>query len=762
MKTKGATIKHIFTLLTTLMLAPLAGAATANKELFDFDWRFASGDVAGADKTEFDDARWQPVDLPHDFCIAGPFDRNVKDGTRNGFRPLGIGWYRKSFVTPEANCVRLDFEGVFREAKVWVNGALVATNTDGYRGFDCDITQRLKPSGQMNVVAVRADSSKPPSVTWYSGGGIYRHVWLLNSDKAHVARHGTFITTPRISAKEALVKIRTEIEGAAEATLISEVFEAGGKLVGSVKTTGNTSFDQEVIVREPKLWDLKNPTMYRLVSHVIVEGKESDRYETSFGIREIKLTPDGLFLNGKREFVKGFNIHHDLGCLGVAAFDRAIERRLQTLKEIGCNAVRLAHNPHASALLDLCDRMGILVFDEAFCNWGDLQKGEFAQTWPPSLEDFVRRDRNHPSVFVWSVGNEVSASERAPDFGCNVYDAMAAVVHRLDPTRPATMALRPYNREARDIHPLALRMDVMSANYMEKWFAKDRVNYTNLIFITSECTTGDSGRSPWRDLDREHAVGLFYWGGIDYIGESQGWPVKCWKGGFVDWAGFRKPSSWVLESLISDKPMVRILVSRPETTYTNWDGVVISVSGLQAHWNRPAVSNQSVEVVSNAEEVELLLNGKSLGARKRAPHYWTVPWQPGTLTAVARNGGREVARHELKTSGAPQSLRLTPDSSSLHADGQDLSYITVEVVDASGIIVPDANHLIKFEVTGPGTNVGVQNIDPTSDELFQADQHHAYEGRVLLVVRSKRHPEKITVKVSAEGLEPAAVILNTN
>jgi len=324
------------------------------------------------------------------------------------------------------------------------------------------------------------------------------------------------------------------------------------------------------------------------------------------------------------------------------------------------------------------------------------------------------------------------------------------------------MALRPYNREARDIHPLALRMDVMSANYMEKWFAKDRVNYTNLIFITSECTTGDSGRSPWRDLDREHAVGLFYWGGIDYIGESQGWPVKCWKGGFVDWAGFRKPSSWVLESLISDKPMVRILVSRPETTYTNWDGVVISVSGLQAHWNRPAVSNQSVEVVSNAEEVELLLNGKSLGARKRAPHYWTVPWQPGTLTAVARNGGREVARHELKTSGAPQSLRLTPDSSSLHADGQDLSYITVEVVDASGIIVPDANHLIKFEVTGPGTNVGVQNIDPTSDELFQADQHHAYEGRVLLVVRSKRHPEKITVKVSAEGLEPAAVILNTN
>ena len=748
--------------LAALLLVPLAGAATADKELFDFGWRFAKGNVAGAESSEFDDARWVAVDLPHDFCIAGSFDRTVKDGTRNGFRPPGIGWYRKSFVTPEANCVRLDFEGVFREAKVWVNGELAATNADGYHGFGCDITQHLKRSGQMNVVAVCADSSKPPSVTWYSGGGIYRHVWLLKSDNAHVARHGTFITTPRIYSKEALVRIQTEIEGSTDATLISEVFETGGKLVGTVKSTGKTSFDQEVIVSEPKLWDLKNPTMYRLVSHVIVDGKESDRYETPFGIREIKLTPDGLFLNGKRELVKGFNIHHDLGCLGVAAFDRAIERRLQTLKEIGCNAVRLAHNPHAPALLDLCDRMGILVFDEAFCNWGDFAKGEFVQTWQPNLEEFIRRDRNHQSVFVWSVGNEVSASERAPDFGCNGYDVMAAVVHRLDPTRPATMALRPNRKEGTDIHPLALRMDVMSANYMEKWFAKDRLNYTNLVFITSECTTGDSGRSPWRDLDREHAVGLFYWGGIDYIGESQGWPVKCWKGGFVDWAGFRKPSSRILESLLSDKPMVHLLVNRPETTYTNWDGVVISVSSLLAHWNRSAASNQNVEVVSNAEEVELFLNGKSLGVKKRAPHYWTVPWRPGTLTAVALNAGKEVARHELKTTGAPQSLRLTPDRSSLHADGQDLSHVTVEVVDANGIVVPDANHLIKFEVTGPGTNVGVQNSDPTSDELFQADRHHAFEGRILLVIRSERHPGKITVKADAEGLGSAVVVLNAN
>lgn len=755
-------MKHRFTFLGALVLASLAGPAAASRSLFDFDWRFAHGDVAGAEKTEFVDAQWPAVDLPHDFCISGPFDRTLKDGTRNGFRPPGIGWYRKSFVTPEEQCVRLDFEGVFREAQVWVNGSLVATHNHGYHGFECDLTPHLKPPGRTNVVAVRADSSKPPSVTWYSGGGIYRHVWLLTSGQAHVVRHGTCVTTPEISSKEARVKIRTELQGSTEATLVSEVYEAGGKLVGTVQTAGTSSFAQEVMVPEPKLWNLTNPAMYRLVSRVIVDGRESDRCETPFGIREIRLTPDGLFLNGRRELVKGFNIHHDLGCLGVAAFDRAIERRLATIKAIGCSAVRLAHNPHAPALLDLCDRMGLLVFDEAFCNWGDMTQGEFAQTWPTCLEEFVRRDRNHPSVFVWSVGNQVSASERAPDFGCNAYDAMAAVVHRLDPTRPATTALRPHRKEGTDLHPLALRMDVMSANYMEKWFAKDRLNHPKLMFIASECTTGDSGRSPWRDLDREHAVGLFYWGGIDYLGESQGWPVKCWKGGFVDWAGFRKPSSWVLESLISDQPVVRLLVHRPETTYTNWDGVVISVSGLLAHWNRPPAGNQSIEVVSNAEEVELLLNGGSLGTKRGSPSYWTVPWQPGTLAAVARNAGREVARHELKTAGAPQSLRLTPDRLSLHADGQDLSHITVEVVDAHGIVVPDASHLITVEVTGPGTNAGVQNSDPTSDELFQADRHPAYEGRMLLVVRSKRHPGSTTVKAAAEGLEPATVILNTN
>jgi len=513
--------------------------------------------------------------------------------------------------------------------------------------------------------------------------------------------------------------------------------------------------------------------------HVASDGKITDRLQTSFGIRTIRMTPDGLFLNGRRQLIKGFNIHGDLGCLGSAAFDRAIARRLATMKEIGCNAVRLAHNPHAPGLLDLCDRMGILVFNEAFCNWGDPQHGDFARTWQHDLEEFVRRDRNHPSVFIWSMGNEVSAAERGPDYGCTQYAALAGVARRMDPTRPVTAALRPIRKDGQGgavaqfgpdndtaIHQMALGMDVMSANYMEPWFAKDRLKYPHLIYIASECTTGDSGYSPWRNLDRAHAVGLFYWGGINYIGESRGWPLKCWNSGFIDWCGFRRPSSWVLQSLLNEKPMVKLIINRPETTFVHSDGVRITLNGLLMHWNFPAASQQEIQVVSNAEEVELQLNGRSLGIQKPSAspgldprHYWTVAWQPGTLTAIARNGGCEVARDELKTAGDARRLHLSPDQAQLRADGQDLAHITVEVVDDQGVVVPDANSVITFEVSGAGRNAGVQNSDVLSDEPFQANQRRAFQGRALLVVRASRQPGRINVRATAAGLEPATLTL---
>lgn len=782
--------KHVLSIALMVCLACTAESYGRTTELFDFDWRFANGDVVGAEKMEFDDVQWRAVDLPHDFSIEGPFDEHAKGGKPNGFRPLGIGWYRKSFVTPtglDGKRVWLEFEGVYRAPKVWLNGALVAEKLNGYVGFHVDITSHLKPAGQTNVVAVRADNSLPDTSRWYTGGGIYRHVWLHVVSDVHILLDGIYVTTPKITSNEAWVNVRTEVRNTSDTnrwtTLVSDVLDPTDKVVASAKSVvpirpGETfTIRQQLTVPAPQLWSLEKPTLYRLVSRI-----GDDVRETRFGIREIRITPDGLFLNGKREFLKGFCIHHDLGCLGAAAFDRAIERRLQTMKEIGCNAVRLAHNPHAPAVLDLCDRMGLLVYDEAF----DIRNRQFygsdeafKANWAADLEWFLRRDRNHPSVFIWSIGNEGLDIFRPPDFGVNQSAAMAELVRRIEPTRPVTQALFPMRWDghrqgiAKEFpnwtndppHQVAFYMDVMSANYMEKYFAKDRLQYPQLSYISSESTTGQNGRGAWRDLDRDHAVGLFYWGGVAYIGESHWWPIKSWMSGFVDLAGWRRPSSWDVQSFFSDAPMVHLVIDRPESTRI-WNEVKISQSHLLSHWNFPPSAKLRVETYTNAEEVELLLNGRSLGTKKRdaAPGLasrliWDVTFAPGSLVAIARNDGKEVARDELKTAGAAKSLRLTPDVAKLRADGQDLAHITVEVVDANGVVVPGAGHLIKFIVTGPGTNAGVDNADPASSELFQADQRSAFQGRALLVVRAKRQPGEITVQAFSDGLESASIKL---
>lgn len=769
-----------------------------SRELFDFGWRFVSGDVAGAERPEFDDAPWRPIDLPHDFSIEGPFDQHAKGGKPNGFRPLGIGWYRKSFTTPpglEGKRVWLEFDGVYRAPKVWLNGVLVAEKLNGYVGFVCDLTPHLKPAGQTNVVAVRADNSLPETSRWYTGGGICRHVWLHVVGEIHTVLDGICVTTPKITDDEAWVQVQTEVQNESLAnrwtTLRKEIFDPAGKSVAVAKSVvpirpGETfTIRRQLTVPAPHRWNLQQPALYRLVSRVLVDDRETDARETTFGIRDIRITPDGLFLNGRREFLKGFCIHHDLGCLGAAAFDRAIERRLLTMKEIGCNAVRLAHNPHSPAVLDLCDRLGMLVYDEAF----DIRNRQFygsddafRANWAADLEWFLRRDRNHPSVFIWSIGNEGTDIFRAPDYGVNQSAAMADLVRRVEPTRPVTQALFPMrwdghrqgiakqfpNWTSDPPHQVAFHMDVMSANYMEKYFAEDRLKYPQLSYISSESTTGQNGRPAWKDLDREHAVGLFYWGGVAYLGESHWWPIKSWMSGFVDLTGFRRPSSWDVQSFFSDRPMVRLVIDRPESTRI-WNEVKVSQSHLLSHWSFPPSQKVKVEAYTNAVEVELFLNGRSLGVKKLdAPPglasrlIWDVPFAPGTIVGVARVGGKDVARHELKSAEAPQAIRLTSDRSTLQADGQDLAHITVDVVDESGTLVPDASHLVKFVVAGPGTNAGVDNGDPASDELFQADRRSVFQGRALLVVRSGRQPGEISVTATAEGLEPAHIRLTAD
>lgn len=786
------------------LLAALAGAMTIaahdgtarTRELFDFDWRFALHDQPGAEQPGFDDTTWRQLDLPHDFSIEGPFvgGKEEKELAYNGFRPLLKGWYRKSFVTSPAMAGRrvvLEFEGVYQKAVVHVNGVPVGTNLNGYLDFACDITKLLRPAGATNVVAVLADNTAGRTSRWYTGGGIYRHVWLLVTDRPYVTRYGTYVTTPKITERVAWVSVQTEVKNEETnvvwATVSSDIVDPAGKTVASADALAPVhpgeryTYRQQIDVPEPALWHFDAPKLYMLVTRVLVDGNERDRYETPFGIREIRMTRDGFFLNGRREFLRGFNIHHDHGCLGAAAFDRAIERRIQTMKEIGCNAVRLSHNPHATKVLDYCDALGLLVYDEAFDQRNDQfygVKGAFAAAWTNDLETFLRRDRNHPGVFVWSLGNEGTDIFK-PDYGYAQSTAMVKVMRTVDPSRPTTQGQYPIRwsgarqsqaKEHPDWrnyppHQATFASDVFSANYMEDKWAEDREKYRQFPFLSSESTTGNNGRDAWAKLDRTTACGIFYWGGIAYLGESHWWPIKSWMSGFVDLCGFRRPSAYDVQSYFTDRPMIFIAINRPESTRI-WNDVKVSQSHLLSHWNFAPGETMSVETFTSGAEAELLLNGRSLGSKKRegAPGegprlIWSVPFAAGTLTAVARTEGREIARHELRTAGPAARIRLTPDRAGLRADGQDLAHITVEVVDANGTVVPDATHPVRFTVTGPGAIAGVDNGDPASDELFQADRRSVFQGRALLVVRSKRQSGEVRVEAAAEGLEQALLLM---
>lgn len=768
------------------------------RECFDFDWKFALSDQSGAEQSGYDDSKWRCVDLPHDFSIEGPFvgSKEEKELAYNGFRPLLKGWYRKSFTTTPAMLgkrVVLEFEGVYQKASVYINGAFVCSNLNGYLDFTCEITQHLKPAGEMNVVAVIADNTTGRTSRWYTGGGIYRHVWLLVTERPYVTRYGTYVTTPKITEKVAWVNVQTELKNEETnvvwATVISDIVDPSGKQVASANALAPLhpgelyTYRQQIDVPNPNLWHFNTPNLYKLVTHVVVDKRERDSYETSFGIREIRMTREGFFLNGQKEFLRGFNVHHDHGCLGASAFDRAIERRVQEMKALGCNAVRLSHNPHATKLLEYCDTLGLLVYDEAYDQRNDQfygVDGAFKASWTNDLEVFMKRDRNHPSVFVWSLGNEGKEIFK-PDFGYAQSTAMVKVMRAVDPSRPTTQGQYPirwdgWRQSQVKIHPdwlndpphqATFASDVFSANYMEEKWADDRQKYQQFPFISSESTTGDNGRGAWAKLDKETACGIFYWGGIPYVGESHWWPIKSWMSGFLDLCGFRRPSAYDVQSYFTDKPMIYIAINRPESTRI-WNDVKISQSHLLSHWNFKKGETMSVETYTTGDEAELLLNGKSLGAKKRegkpgeGPRIiWQVPFEPGTLTAVARTQGKEIARYELKTAGEPASISLTPDQAILKADGQDLSHIMVEVLDANGVLVPEATNMIHFAVAGQGMHAGVDNGDPASSELFQADKRSVFQGRALLVIRGKRQAGDITVSASSEGLQTARVTLKS-
>ena len=773
-------------------------SANRSKYLINSDWKFKEGNENNAHSIWFDDSSWKAVQIPHDASIGKNFSKE-NSTSANGWLPYGEGWYRKEItISAEAKRMKvfLDFDGVYRAAEVWFNGVYLGKKLNGYVGFEYDITSYVK-YGEKNKIAVKYNNTTKGTSRWYTGEGIYRDVWIRITDKMNIPQNGTYITTPIIKEQSAIVDIETNVINGHEdqrfCLLVTEIMDPTGKKVGEIKSNvpissgENFQFKQEVELQKPFLWSCEEPNLYKAISKVYNLNVLIDEYETSFGIREIRMTPDkGLLLNGKKIVAMGGNMHHDLGCLGSAALAKGYERKFALLKKIGCNSVRLSHNPHAPVMLDAADRMGILIYNEAYDKWdSQYQGGEeaFEDSWKRDLGDFIRRDRNHPSVYIWSMGNETTQQlgktetpATVSDFGVGIYKRMVEYTHSLDPSRKVTVGLFPSREKAiaewdhwndydtfKNSLPAEMVFygDVVGWNYTENMFQQDHKKFPQLMFIATETGTnlefGNRKRS-WLEIDKSYVIGHYYWSATDYLGESE-WPTKVWGRSFFDISDEMTPIGYYYQSFYDKNPMVHIMVydedgKRKEwienTKNKRWDWFAMS-----DHWNWKT-PQKKLTTFTNAEEVELFLNGKSMGIKKLAnceqgQMDWEIPYQVGELKAIARNKGIEVAQHILKTAGKPVRMLLESDDKNIKANGIDLAYISIRLVDKNGILVPTDDQLINFSVTGEGHLAGAANGDIFSQEKWVDNKRSTYKGKCQLVVRSNNNQGKISVKASANG-----------
>jgi beta-galactosidase len=760
-----------------------------------FDWRFVKGDQAGAQQVHFDDSGWNGTQIPHDWSIEGPKDRKNPGQTKFGYFPGGIGWYRKHFrLSPndEGKKIFIDFDGVYQNSEVWINGHSLGRRPYGFIGFQHDLTRYVK-FDQDNVLAVRTDNSDQPNCRWYTGSGIYRAVRLTVTDKLHVKNCGTYVTTPRITKDDATVRVRTGVQNSytkpTKCELVTTILDPNDKVVAErvaiyqIPAQDEHQFDQEIRVAEPELWSTDTPKIYRVATFLKKGGEVCDEYKTPFGIRRISFEKDkGFVLNGEQVKMKGVCIHQDAGSLGTAVPERAFERRLEILKSIGCNAIRTSHNPPSPGLLDLCDRMGFVVIDEAFDKWDAPYGRWFDVWWQMDLKDVIRRDRNHPCVVMWSVGNEVS-DQGKPKF----VEQLKALVDRtrdLDPTRPVTCALKPAKKvtsretNAKTLTAIARMVDVLSCNYQEQWFEDYRKQYPEVVIIASESYPYYRGKNlnhkafeplnPWLEaVKHDYVAGTFYWTGIDYLGEAEaGWPCHGWNCGLIDTCGYVRPVAYLQKSFWTKEPMVHIAVidkslDEPEPTKDHWGW-----PKMDSHWNLPQLAGKKVTVTTftNCSAVELLVNGTSMGTKNLEDFpdkmiTWTVPYEPGNIEARGILQGQIYASHKLQTAGHPARIRLTADRDEIRADGRDLCYVDVQLTDKNGVLVPSAEHDIRFSVEGPGAIVGVDNGDLTSMESYKAKKRKAFLGRAQAIIQAARKPGTITLTAQTQGLPDMQVIV---
>lgn len=787
MKRTMARLMACLVIASALLLAGASANGQSRRQLpMDSGWRFSLGDPEEAEKITFDDTKWRTLEVPHDWSIEGAFDEKNSTGGAGGFLPAGVGWYRKHFTLSADHARRrvfIDFDGVMANSDVWINGFHLGRRPYGYVSFRYDLTGHLNFGKISNVIAVRADNSRQPASRWYSGAGIYRHVRMVVTHPVHIDKWGTFVTTPRVAADKATVLVQSTVvnqsESAREVVLEITVVGPDGRALQSVTTKpltvsakGSTDFKQEIVVKNPQPWNLDHPVIYKALVQVVAGSTTLDEESTSFGIREVRFdAASGFWINGRNFKIKGVCLHHDGSAFGAAVPLRAWERRLEILKELGVNAIRTAHNPPAPEFLDLCDRMGFLVMDETFDSWTVAKNPYdyhlYFDEWSKiDTRDTVRRDRNHPSIVVYSTGNEIRDTPKA-EFAKKILTGLVEIFHENDPTRPVSQALFRPNVSHDYDNGLADILDVVGQNYREnEILAAHRQKPTRKILGTEN----GHGRNVWLALrDNAPYAGQFLWSGIDYLGESRSWPGIASSSGLLDRTGTPRPSAFERQSWWSDQPVVYITrrVAPPAVAPTDpgYEPDQRRVQVLFSDWTprSVAVHDETVEVYSNCDEVELFLNGKSVGARQlphdASPRSWIIPFEPGSLKAIAKNRGQIVATHELRTAGKPAKIILTADRRRVAPIWDDVSYITAKIVDENGVLVPTAKDLVVFKVTGPGVVAAVDSGNNSSHEPFQASRRRAYQGLCFAMLKARAPRGRITITASASGLASASVTI---
>ena len=815
-------------LFASLLLGglPLVGTLSADAAVRDTisinqGWQFHRGDVKNIAELKSTQSGDDVVNLPHDFLIGQdwvapdaserPDNSDAGSNVRSrlssrGFKEMGIGWYRYE-LTPKdewkGKRIVLDFQGIMLVGDVYLNGQRIGGTDYGYLGFDIDLSKLLK-WGQPNEIAVKADTQNPSNSRWFTGAGLYRDVNLIVTNKdLFFPRHPLFIRTQgnrEVKIKAEIINQQKVAKGqtAAKMPVGVRILDADGKVVAEQKNDIHFNAkwrDREyelpsISLENAKLWSPDSPYLYTAeVTLYDSEGNIADQIKEPFGVRTIEIVPQkGLLVNGKKVLLKGYANHHTLGALGAAAYPRAIEKRLKLMKEFGMNHIRTSHNPYSEDFLKLCDKYGILVVDELYDKWLTQYAGgrvDWESLWQKDVPEWVKRDRNHPSVVLWSLGNELQQYSNLPfnDWGVTAYKLQKELLHRYDDTRLTTVAMHPrYRNLETDSIPadLAIETEVNSYNYRYMYFPGDSKRYPEKTFYQSEASVAAMGPN-FYEMDLDKVIGLAYWGAIDYLGESMGWPIKGWNQGVFDLSLQPKPDAYFVKSMFTDEPTVHIGVIEKSGGNIQWNGINVSAGKLSENWNREAGEMVSLYTYTNGDEVELFLNGKSLGVKKnsndpklRARIKWdNIAYAPGTLVAVAKKNGKVVARHQIETTGEAVALKLVPDVETWHADGKDLMHVRIYAVDKKGrrvLNMKDAKAFDKltFTVKGDANIVAVDNGNIASDELHigktqleKTIQRNLFQGSALVILRAGDKPGKIELSVAGEKMKAKKLVLNT-